>query len=198
MNDQPSTLHPSTTQLLKAIAFALVAGIAVLVVAVLPAEFGVDPTGLGTRLGLTALRAPAEQAPAPVSAPVPAPAPAPEAAAPAATVIRQAGPFHDDKMTIVLAPQKGAEIKAHMTTGSAFVFSWTADGPVNFDMHGEQLNAKQDEFTSYWKDREQTSGHGSFVAPFDGTHGWYWRNRGDKPVTVTVRVSGYFDKLYQP
>ena len=85
-----------------------------------------------------------------------------------------------------------------MRKGEQFVFTWVAEGgKVNFDMHGERPNAG-DEFTSYWKAKQKTSAHGSFVAPFDGTHGWFWRNRGDKPVTVKVKVSGFYEKLYQP
>jgi len=70
-------------------------------------------------------------------------------------------------------------------------------GKVNFDMHGEEPNAGE-EFTSYWKDKQQTNANGTFVAPFDGSHGWYWRNRGDKPVTIKVKVSGFYNKIYQP
>ena len=61
-------------------------------------------------------------------------------------------------------------------------------------MHGEPPNAGN-KFTSYWKDKEQNSAQGIFVAPFDGTHGWFWRNRGDKPVTVKVKVIGFYEKL---
>ena len=83
-------------------------------------------------------------------------------------------------------------------TESRFVFSWFTDGGVvNFDMHREQPNAGND-FTSYWKDQQKGSGHGAFVASFPGTHGWYWANRGQQPVTVTVTTSGFYDKLYKP
>ena len=44
---------PSTSRLLKSTVIALVVALVVLVVAVLPAEYGVDPTGVGRRLGLT-------------------------------------------------------------------------------------------------------------------------------------------------
>ena len=27
-------------------------------------------------------------------------------------------------------------------------------------------------------------------AAFDGKHGWFWRNRTDKPVTVTLHTEG--------
>ena len=34
--------------------------------------------------------------------------------------------------------------------------------------------------------------------PFDGSHGWYWQNRGTEPVTVDIQVAGYQEKLYRP
>ena len=39
---------------------------------------------------------------------------------------------------------------------------------------------------------------GDFTAPFDGTHGWYFRNKGDTPVTVTVKTVGFYKDLFQP
>ena len=37
--------------------------------------------------------------------------------------------------------------------------------------------------------------NGSLVAPFKGEHGWYWLNVSEKPVTITLTVTGYHDKL---
>lgn len=106
-------------------------------------------------------------------------------------------PFNADDMSLTLRPNEGAEIKATMRKGEQFFFSWaTEGGPVNVDMHGEKFNAG-DKFTSYWKGQQLVSDQGSFVAPFNGTHGWYWRNRGNKPVTVKVKVSGFYAKLSQ-
>ena len=191
MSDNPTTLHASTPQLLKATAVALLAASALLVTTVLPAEYGIDPTGLGRVFGLTALNT------APAAAPALA-VPAPRATAPQATVIQHPAAFRSEEMTLTLQPKEGAEIKALMRAGEAFVFSWVSTGgPVNFDMHGEKPN-DGDQFSSYWKDRGQTEAHGSFTAPFDGSQGWYWSNKGAAPVTITVKVSGYFEKLYRP
>jgi len=33
------------------------------------------------------------------------------------------------------------------------------------------------------------------AAAFDGAHGWFWRNRAGKPVTLALRVSGDFARL---
>jgi hypothetical protein len=112
---------------------------------------------------------------------------------------KSATAYRTDEMSLILAPNEGAEIKALMQGGERFVFSWTTEGGVvNFDMHGEALQALNDEFTSYWKGRNEAGGNGAFTAPFAGTHGWYWRNRGRTPVTVTVKTSGYYAKLYRP
>lgn len=195
MTETTPTLHASTPQLLKATAAALAAAGAILLTAVLPAEYGVDPTGIGKALGLTALHTPAAESPAAAVAPAPV-ANAP--ADPTASVIQQPTPFQNGEMTLTLQANEGAEIKAQMRAGEAFVFSWVSTGgPVNFDMHGEKPN-DGDNFSSYWKDREKSEGHGSFTAPFDGSQGWYWKNKGSAPVTITVKVSGYFQKLYRP
>ncbi len=180
---------PSISELARATAVALVVGAIVVVTAVLPAEYGVDPTGLGTRLGL--MRPPEAKA-----SPV-----APAAAASAPTdnlLLKTTEAFRSDDTELTLAPGKGAELKANMRRGQRFVFSWTADGPVDFDMHGEATGAARDVFTSYWKDSDASSGHGAFDAPFDGTHGWYWQNLTPEPVTVRLKTSGYYQSIGRP
>ena len=204
MNTHNTHPLPTTPQLIKATALALLVAGAILITTVLPAEHGIDPTGIGKALGLTTLNAGAntESAREPaVSAPVP-PRPvaevAPDVSPLNATVVKSEVPFRSEEMSLTLQPDEGSEIKAVMRKGEQFVFSWAAEGgKVNFDMHGERPNAG-DQFSSYWKDKQQENAQGVFVAPFDGTHGWYWRNRGDKPVTVKVKVSGFYEKLYRP
>jgi hypothetical protein len=179
---------PSVRQLVRATLVALGTAAIVLIVAVLPAEYGIDPTGVGRRIGL--LRpAPAEVAltPGPADATLGQP------------VVKEGTPFRTDEMTLTLGSGDGAEIKAWMTRGRRFVFSWTSEGGVvNVDMHGEPIDAADGEFTSYWKDEDKTAGHGAFEAPFDGTHGWFWENLGPEPVTIRLQTSGYYDKLGRP
>ncbi|MRR07314.1 MAG: hypothetical protein EG828_10300 [Deltaproteobacteria bacterium] len=183
--------HPTLPQLIKATGIAVILACAILVTAVLPAEFGIDPTGVGRVMGLTAMNA----------------AEASTTQSPlfsiaslfgmrsAVTMAKSKAPLRNDDMSVTLQPAEGAEIKAYMRKGDQFVFNWSAEGgPVNFDMHGEKPN-DDGRFTSYWKGMQQTGAQGAFLAPFDGTHGWYWRNRGDKPVTVKLKVSGFYEKV---
>jgi hypothetical protein len=204
---------PATGSLIKATLLALLLAAAVLVLFIIPAEYGIDATGLGSRLGLNAMSAEAPQnaqasSPSPVEAPNVQPEPPPaspeisgtdETLSTLTAAWKSEVPYRNDQMSLTLQPAEGAEIKARMRAGERFVFSWTTEGGVvNFDMHGEAFDAKNDEFTSFWKGRGAAEGHGAFVAPFDGTHGWYWRNRGNQPVTVTVKTSGFYERLFRP
>ncbi len=205
----PSTLLqplPSRAQLIKATAIAIAAASLILVTAVLPAEHGIDPTGIGRKLGLLGMSTGAAT-PEPASNKEPPTATAPTSSVASAQnpavvrneyVTQSTTPFRSGEMQVTLAPDKGAEIKAKMHKGEQFTFTWSTDaGPVEFDMHGEETDAAKDVFTSYWKN-DAASGAGNFTAPFDGSHGWYWHNHGTEPVTVTVRVSGFYSELYRP
>ena len=188
MSSSPDSVAlPSTKSLLKATGGAVAAAAVILVLFVLPAEYNIDPTGLGSRMGLTEL---SKHAAAPTSSGV-----SPAASPTSVTVAKRPAPFKHDTLTLTLLPESGSEIKADMKKGETMVFSWTSDsGSLNVDMHGEPPNAGND-FTSYWKEKAMTSGHGVFVAPFDGEHGWYWGNRGAQPVTVTLTTSGYYHRI---
>lgn len=187
---------PTVRQLIKATAIASVLAAITLVAAVLPAEYGIDPTGAGKALGLNKLHEAGEGSDIVISAEDEVTESQPLKAG--GGVTRREIPYKTEEMSITLPPNAGAEVKAVMQAGDAFVFNWTSAAPVNFDMHGEPFNAKSDEFTSYWKGLLASASHGSFVAPFGGTHGWYWRNRSTEPVVVKVSVTGYFEKLYLP
>ncbi len=183
---------PTVAQLLKATGIALFVAVAILITTVLPSEFGIDPTGIGKAMGLTALsvtNAEAAKLPASVATSEPS------VQTPSATVSKSEISLRSDELSLTLQPGEGGEIKSTMREGEQFVYAWAAEGgAVNVDMHGEKPNAGE-EFTSYWKGKQLTADQGNFVAPFAGTHGWYWRNRGETPVTVKVQVSGFYEKL---
>jgi hypothetical protein len=189
---------PSSATLFKASAVALIVAAAILVLVVWPAEYGIDPTGVGARMGLTAMSNADDAEEEIVLVPTEA-AESATSVSVLSAVWKRDTPYKSDEMSLTLGPNEGAEIKALMNPGERLVFSWTAEGGVvNFDMHGEELNAGNDEFTSYWKGRDAAGGNGAFEAPFAGTHGWYWRNRSIAPVTVRVKTSGYYEKLFKP
>lgn len=190
----PAQISPSPSTLAKATGGAMIAAAAILTLFVLPAEYGIDPTGAGTALGLTGMVSGKAEA-APVA---PAPAKASDMPTPTKASISKSTPWRQDEMTITLPPHSGQEVKAHMQKGDSFIFEWKSSGPIKAEMHGEELNAADDAFTDYWKELEISGGQGDFTAPFAGIHGWYFRNKGETPVTVTVKTVGFYKDLYQP
>lgn len=203
---------PSSQQLLRSTVIAMIVAMALLVTVVMPSEYAVDPTGVGRMLGLTQMgeikQQLAEEAAAEATAPLvqtpeaiaPVAQAAPERpevetaqaaapAVPAATVVT--GLKHE--MSISLAPGQGAEVKLEMVKGTKVNYAWTANGgKVNFDTHGDPYNAPRDFYHGYGKGRFTPEDQGVLEAAFDGKHGWFWRNRTDKPVTLTLRTEGEY------
>ncbi|AEA82802.1 transmembrane anchor protein [Stutzerimonas stutzeri] len=204
---------PSTAQLLRSTITAAIIACVLLVTVVMPSEYAIDPTGVGRALGLTQMgevkiqlaeEAQADEAAAQATTPPPAEAIAAIPAAPATTpaapveVIpapeqpaapQQAALQHE--MSITLSPNQGAEVKLEMKQGAKVNYLWTANGGVvNYDTHGDPYNAPRDFYHGYGKGRSTPEDSGVLEAAFDGKHGWFWRNRTSKPVTVTLRTQG--------
>ena len=199
---------PSTGKLLKSTGIAVIVASALLVTVVLPAEYGVDPTRIGSVLGLTemgrikrqlAAEAEAEDAVeaagstiasnASLDAPVPAVAASPAGAMPPVT---GAVAGRTDETVITLEPDQGAEIKLVMIEGAKARFTWTSSGGrVNYDIHADRPGLS---YHGYGKgsSRQET---GELTAAFTGSHGWFWRNRTGTPVTITLRTEGAYSDV---
>ena len=166
----------------------------------LPAEHGIDPTGIGKTLGLTVLSN--SQGAASKSSGegiVAAAVVTPPAPAPAALSSKQGALYRADTRKIILQPGEGLEYKARLEKGAALIYSWkTQQGEkINHEFHGEPLNAKADVYESYILEKQVSESSGALVAPFTGTHGWYWRNKNSIPVTVTLSASGFYADIFK-
>lgn len=197
----PSDL-PSTGQLLKSTGVAVVVATAILVTAVLPAEYGVDPTRVGSLLGLTEMgrikRQLAQEAEADAAldaqaaAPVSTPAPATAASAAPTTPQPATAAGRSDETVITLAPDQGAEIKLVMQEGASARYTWSSSGGrINFDIHADRPGVS---YHGYGKGSSQRE-EGVLTAAFTGNHGWFWRNRSGAPVTITLRTEGTYTEV---
>lgn len=208
---------PSTGQLIRSTLIALAVAAVLLVTVVMPSEYAVDPTGVGRMLGLTqmgelkntladeaAADAAAQSAVAPV---VQAPAPVQSASQQNAATAAVAEPENEsaaepqlalksDEVAVTLKPGEASEIKLEMQDKASVSYEWTTDGaPVNHDTHGEPYNGPDGYYHSYSKATQVKGDTGEFTAIFDGTHGWFWRNRSSADVTITLKTSGEYSSL---
>jgi hypothetical protein len=178
-NNTPQVLAPPRRQLLKGSAIAVIVAALLLVLVVLPAEFGVDPTGAGRLLGLTAM--------------------AEDSGGVSAQLMNEhPRKYLNARVLINVKPGEGLEYKATLATGEPLLYSWTVvGGPVYVEFHGEPTEGEwpEDYYRSYQIKEKTTGEHGSFVAPFTGRHGWYWKNLSTEPATITLEASGYYTKL---
>ena len=166
----------------------LVAGL-ILVVAVLPAEFGVDPLGLGRVLGLTAMSdvqkgLDAFQATRGGTGGVP-------------TIAPQERRYQQETVDFTIAPRDSVEYKYRLDKGEALLYSWKATGPVNYELHAEPDGAPRGYAESFEKQDARAAASGTLTAPFSGIHGWYWENPGDSAVTVTLSAAGFYNMSHE-
>lgn len=98
-----------------------------------------------------------------------------------------------DRVRLTLAPGRGVEYKFGMDEGAQIAYRWTADVPVHVELHADRPEAPEEVTT--FEVAKLDSGEGTHVAPFKGRHGWYWRNDGATPVTITLETTGDYEIL---
>lgn len=167
----------------RATVWAVIAAAAILVTVVLPAEYGIDWTGSGRLLGLTAMGK-GKTAP-----------PATTAGAQQRYDTASTRELRSDSVEVTLAPNAEIEYKAVLAEGESILFDWDAGGAeVTFDFHGEPAAGPEGMFLTFRKGAAARSA-GSLRAPFTGTHGWYWKNSANSPVVIKLRVTGFHTEL---
>ena len=167
---------------------AVVATVGV-VLGVLPAEYGIDPTGFGRASGLVRLSDPAGPVEQVVETRTDAPV---EIASLTET------PFRTDTVTLTVPSMMEnfgqVEFKISMREGDSMVYSWTSSAPLYYEFHGHTVEEGGEpiQVMNYITD-ETDSAQGKLVAPLDGIHGWYFRHSGFEPVEVTFTFSGFYE-----
>lgn len=187
VNTPPPVAAPSARKLLKATLVAGAVAAVVLVTAVLPAEYGIDPLGVGRSLGLMDLFAAGAEADA-------------AAAAPATVTPGLAGPVFPrpydwrlDAREFTIRPGTGMEFKYELDRGATMLYSWKADGFVEYDFHTEP-DGKPSSASDSFDKGTSSQRRGAYTAPYDGIHGWYWENTSNKDITVRLQTAGFYDE----
>jgi len=153
------------TSLLSSIGLAVIS----LICFVLPAEFGIDPTGIGRLLGVHSMSQPQVQA-----------------------LSIESHQAQEDLAEFVLAPFESIEYKYVLAQNQSLTFSWRTEADVEFDLHSEAQGTDPEDAVTFAKGAGRAQ-HGTYVAPFDGVHGWFWENRGTSEVTVRLKTTTYAD-----
>jgi hypothetical protein len=205
MNPQDIPVQ-SIKSLVNASLVALFLALVILFTAVLPAEYGIDPTGLGGKMGLVALSELGHKNVTENAGNCVQPEQGQRASVvekqPGATVASSTSGVDElaaskpgqwrDTVKITVPPKKGLEYKFALDKDALLDYAWQTDGAaLYFDFHGEPKGEKNGYFKSYQESASNQSS-GSLTAPFAGVHGWYWENDSDQPIVVTLSTNGAY------
>jgi hypothetical protein len=168
----PEELSTHRKKMIRVTLVTLSAAVIIFVVAILPAEFGIDPLRTGKSLGFSSLYQ--------------------EDGVKTNTLILQNQKYLTDDTEITIEPGKGIEYKYRLAKGAPMLFSWVSTEYVVFDFHGEPTGGKPGEFESH-ETGVGAEQHGTLTTPFTGTHGWYWENQSEQPVIVNLNTAGYYE-----
>jgi hypothetical protein len=206
---------PSASSLIKSTIIAAITAGVLLLTVVMPAEYGIDYTGVGEMIGLkrmgeirTSLAEDAESDAAKITEATQTVVEAEEvvdvkkvvdivetkAVATATVATPNNTAIQNHEMTFTLAPDDATEVKVTMAKGAKVDYIWqTNGGKSNFDVHGDSKKLKIN-YHPYYKGTDSKR-EGTLEAAFDGGHGWFWRNRSKQTLTITIKTNGEYTDI---
>jgi hypothetical protein len=108
------------------------------------------------------------------------------------------GTWRTDGIDVPVPMGKGLEYKLTMRKGDGLVYTVTYGElehaglmVVEFHGHTEQVDGVGD--LMYYSKGGGSEQSGVFTAPWDGIHGWYLKNDGDKDVVVKLELAGFYE-----
>ena len=188
---------PSLARLRRSALVALIGAMLILVAVVLPAEYGIDPTGGGQVLGLTEMGEIKQELHDEAGRDKQEHGNAQSRNLLDGIIGMLVSTAHAqdtwrDTIIFTLEPGASAEIKLVMSNGDQAPYDWASTGgKINFDLHAHG----DGQSSAYEKGRGATKGSGTISAKFKGEHGWFWRNRDKSAVTVTLNLNGDYSEI---
>lgn len=102
-----------------------------------------------------------------------------------------------DSIHITVPRGKGIEYKIEVLKYGQLKYAWKTDQGILFlDLHGDVKSA--DTKSAYYESYSVANSNnmaGSFLAPFEGRHGWYFKNRSDVDIEVTLILTGEYQLI---
>ena len=105
-------------------------------------------------------------------------------------------PFKQHAMDIRLAAKEGMELKYRIARGAGMLYAWTSDGSVHWELHSQPDDAPPG-YAEFFDTNDGTASNGVYKAPFNGIHGWWFENQGDRDITITLRSSGFYTESHE-
>lgn len=209
MNDPQSSdkqTKQSLKNLLAVAAVSIILTLMVIYLIGLPLFYGIDPTGIGAKLGFDHLSAQAKRQAvgrralnATSSGQNPAEMSGVNGGQQKEVLPDLSGVIqepHQEFFTLTVLPKQNLVFRFEMERDYELDYHWATDGkPLNTELRGLKQGAKGAEIKVFGKLKEKGRGKGFFIAPFIGEFSLYWENNSDQPVTVRLNMKGVYKVL---
>ena len=118
---------------------------------------------------------------------VPRPPAPPAARLPASARVLLA-PFHKESFDLTVEAHQDLDYRVGMQAGATLVYAWStahSGETLSYQLPGQ-------------KSSRGTEGHGAFEAQSSGWYRWRWKNESGNPITIHVKLNGYYEAASMP
>jgi len=177
--EKETNLNLDSKSLVKSVVVAFSVALIIFYSVIYPVEFGKDPLGTGKLFGLPYLTELS---------------PKNEIKSDKSEGIAHTGQysFQRDLVEITIPANGGLEYKFKLEQYDNLLYQWTSSSPLYFDFHGEPRGDTTGYFESYTIATSDKM-EGSMTIPFEGVHGWYWKNTSAEDVIVILKTEGNYE-----
>ena len=204
-----NSLGNTSLSSLLAVTVSVIAALFILVVFILPAEFGKDLTGLGAKFGVNNMsKEEVSEANSSTTntatiyngllANVHNTSSDPDKIESVEHTLFNT-PVKFMQTVVILEANNHAEFKFDLLTGYHVNYTWSVEDNslVYSDLHGHNPGPsgteEDEELVNYLDSQQDMALSGHFIAPFDGDHGWYFLNLENKEVRINIQASGHWN-----
>jgi hypothetical protein len=100
-----------------------------------------------------------------------------------------------NEATIVVKANKALEYKFKVNQYDKLEYEWIADAPLRYDFHGdpEDKDSYPKGYFESYANGTSDAAKGKITIPYNGSHGWYWKNTSAKDITITLSTKGNYN-----
>jgi len=111
--------------------------------------------------------------------------PKPAAAALPASARELLLPFRKDSLDLKVPAREELDYRVGMQAGATLVYAWSSGEMLLCECPGQ-------------KTLRAAKAHGAFLAQSSGWYHWRWKNESGNPITIHVKLSGYYEAASLP
>ncbi|MDH5475247.1 MAG: hypothetical protein OEX22_06115 [Cyclobacteriaceae bacterium] len=98
----------------------------------------------------------------------------------------------EDSIVLTVPAKKGIEYVFYIKKHEKLTYEWTSDAPIYLQFHGEPMDYEVTKYFEVYTEATSDEMKGIMTLPFEGTHGWYWKNTSENDITVNLKTQGNY------